>query len=161
MKILIIDIETTGFQNKGGKIVEVGIVELDLNNGDRKVLFDKVTYEEGITLDEVANSWVIANSDLTVYAIQHSTRLDYLLPEIQKIINDYPEGATAYNRAFDFNFLESRGIKFKKKLPCPMLLSTDYCKLPGPQGYKWPKVQECYDILFPNNDYVETHRGTE
>lgn len=29
-KILIIDIETTGFLKQNGKIVEIGIVELDL-----------------------------------------------------------------------------------------------------------------------------------
>jgi len=34
MKILILDIETTGFLQSGGKIVEVGIVELNLLNGD-------------------------------------------------------------------------------------------------------------------------------
>ena len=33
MKIGIIDIETTGFLQNGGKIVEVGIVELNLENG--------------------------------------------------------------------------------------------------------------------------------
>ena len=35
-KILILDIETTGFLQEGGKIVEVGIVELDLSNGKSK-----------------------------------------------------------------------------------------------------------------------------
>lgn len=35
-KILILDIETTGFLQQGGKIVEIGIVELDLSNGNKK-----------------------------------------------------------------------------------------------------------------------------
>ncbi len=162
MKILIIDIETTGFLNKGGKIVEVGIVELDLTDGKRKILFDKVTHERGITKAEVENSWIVNNSNLTVEDVRHSKRLDLLKPEIQQIIDQYPAGITAYNRSFDLDFMESRGFRFPKKLPCPMLLSTDILKLPGKYGnYKWPKVEEAYDYYFSDNDYVEAHRGAD
>ena len=162
MKILIIDIETTGFLNQGGKIVEVGMVELNLENGETKVVFDKVTHEKGITRPEVENSWIISNSDLTVEDVRTSKRLDFLLPEIQDIINRYPLGATAFNRSFDFEFLVSRGIRFSKMLPCPMLESTDICKLPGKYGkFKWPKVEEAYDHFFPNNSYAEKHRGAD
>ncbi len=161
-KILIIDIETTGFINKGGKIVEIGIVELDTENGNKKVVFDKVTHEKGITRNEVENSWIIKNSDLSVEDVRLSKRLDLLKNEIQGIINNYPAGATAYNRSFDFDFLESRGFKFPKKLPCPMILSTNILKLPGKYGdFKWPKVEEAYDYFFSNNNYTEKHRGAD
>jgi len=161
-KILIIDIETTGFLNQGGKIVEVGIVELNLENGERKIIFDKVTHEKGITKSEVENAWIISNSDLTVEDVRHSKRLDLLKPEIQEILNNYKLGATAFNRSFDFDFLEDRGFIFPKKLPCPMLLSTDIIKLPGKFGnFKWPKVEEAYDYFFQNNDYIEKHRGAD
>ena len=116
-KILIIDIETSNFIDEGGKILEVGIIELDLDNGEKKILFDKVTHEKGITKDEVETSWIIEHSDLTVEEVRHSKNLDILKDEIQEIVNDYPLGATAFNRVFDFTFLESRGIKFPKKLP--------------------------------------------
>ena len=162
-KILILDIETTGFLNEGGKIVEVGIVELDLENGNKKILFDKVTHEKGITLDEVQNSWIINNSDLTIDDVRYSTRLDKLKPEIQGIISSYPNGATAFNNKFDFDFLEDRGFYFPKKLACPMLLSTDIVQIPHPKGWgnKWPKVEEAYDYFFEGNDYVEKHRGAD
>jgi len=162
MKILIIDIETTGFLNGGGKIVEVGIVELDLRSGNRTILFDKVTHETGITRDEVERAWIIKNSDLTVEEIRQSANLEKLIPVIQQIINSYPAGATAFNNKFDFDFLESRGVIFPKKLACPMLLSTNICKIPGQYGnYKWPKVQEAYDFYFGKNDYIEQHRGAD
>jgi len=48
MKILILDIETTGFLNQGGKIVEIGLVELDLSNGNTKIVFDEVCHEAKI-----------------------------------------------------------------------------------------------------------------
>lgn len=161
-KIIVIDIETTGFLNKGGKIVEVGIVELNLENGECKIVFDKVTHEKGITKNEVENAWIIQNSDLTVEDVRYSKRLDLLKSEIQNILNNYPQGATAFNRSFDFDYLEDRGFHFPRKLDCPMLLSTDILKLPSKFGkYKWPKVEEAYDFFFPNNDYAEKHRGAD
>jgi DNA polymerase-3 subunit epsilon len=163
-KILILDIETTGFQNQNGKIVEVGIVELDLENGNREIIFDSVCWEDGISLTEVENAWIIKNSDLTVEAIRTSKNLKKLQSEIQQILNKYPLGATAFNNAFDFGFLESRGFVFPKKLPCPMKLSTNICKLPnqnGYGGYKWPKVEEAHKFFFGDVGYIEKHRGAD
>lgn len=161
-KILVLDIETTGFLQTGGKIVEVGIVELDLNTGNRTTLFDEVCHESGITLEEVEKSWIIQNSDLTIEMIKYSGSLEGKRKRIQKILNDYPLGATAFNNAFDFGFMEDRGFIFPKKLPCPMKLATDICKLPNPRGgYKWPKVEEAHLHFFGNVGYVEKHRGAD
>jgi DNA polymerase-3 subunit epsilon len=164
MKILVIDIETTGFLKEGGKIVEVGIVSLDLDNGQKEILYDKLVHERPITLKEVENSWIVQNKYITVDEIRNSTWLIKELQTIQDILNEYPDGATAFNRSFDFDFLEHRGIRFPKKLPCPMLLSTDICKLPhknGGNGYKWPKVEEAWKHYYPDIDYVELHRGAD
>jgi len=160
-KILILDIETTGFLNSGGKIVEVGMVELDLSNGERKIIFSEVCHENGITKEEVENAWIVKNSTLTVEAIRKSKNLNVLKPQIQAILNSYQTGATAFNNAFDFGFMENRGFVFPKKLACPMLLSTDIVAIPSPRGYKWPKVQEAYNYFFGKTDYIEQHRGAD
>lgn len=161
-KILIIDIETTNFLDQGGKIVEVGIVELDVKSGEKKIIFDKVCHERPITKEEVESSWIVTNGFMTVDEIQKSKTLESMRDEIQEILNKYDLGATAYNNIFDFGFLESRGFVFPKKLPCPMLLSTNICKIAGKYGkYKWPSVPEAYDFYFPNNDYQEIHRGAD
>ena len=160
-KILIIDIETTDFLQRNGKIVEIGIVELDLSNGERDIIYDRVCWETGLTEKEVDDSWIVKNSDLTKEAIRTSDNLNKLKPRIQQIINEYPNGATAFNNAFDFGFLESRGFVFPKKLPCPMKLSTDICKLPSPRGYKWPKVEEAHKHFFGDVGYIEKHRGAD
>jgi DNA polymerase-3 subunit epsilon len=162
-KILIIDIETTDFLQRNGKIVEIGIVELDLSNGERDIIYDRVCWETGLTEKEVDDSWIVKNSDLTKEAIRTSDNLNKLKPRIQQIINEYPNGATAFNNAFDFGFLESRGFVFPKKLPCPMKLSTDICKLPSPKGFgfKWPKVEEAHKHFFGDVGYIEKHRGAD
>lgn len=162
--ILIIDIETTGFQSEGGKIVEVGLVELDLESGRKVVLFDQVVHEKPLTREEVERSWIVSNGYMTTEEIRTSPDLRYKLPEIQGIINRYPAGATAFNRPFDFNFLGSRGIKFVRPLPCPMVLSTNVCKISSPNGrpgYKWPKAEEAYRFFFPEANYTEIHRAAD
>lgn len=161
-KILILDIETTGFLDKGGKIVEVGIVELDLENGKKEIIFNEVCHEKGITLEEISNSWIVQNSDLNINLVKYSGTLESKRNRIQYILDSYKLGATAFNNAFDFGFLENRGFVFPKKLPCPMKLSTDICKLPNPRGgYKWPKVEEAHLHFFGDIGYVEKHRGAD
>ena len=84
------------------------------------------------------------------------------MTEFQEIIDGQQwVGATAYNRQFDFPFLELNGIKLPKALDCPMIVATNVCKLPsvnGRSGYKWPKVEEAWKILI-GTDYTELHRG--
>ena len=58
-EILIIDIETTGFLQQGGKIVEIGIVSLHPKSGEKEILFDMVVHERPITREHVENSWIV------------------------------------------------------------------------------------------------------
>lgn len=162
-KILIIDIETTGFL-PDGKIVEVGIVELNLDSGEKKILYDEVVHEFGTTKEEVSDSWIVQNSDLKLKDVVMSPTLEYEWTAIQYIICKYELGATAFNNKFDFDFLESRNFTFPKKLDCPMKLSTDICKIPNSKGpgYKWPKVQEAWEFFFgKDTGYIEKHRGAD
>jgi len=99
-KILIIDIETTGFLQQGGKIVEVGIVELDLSNGNREIIFDSVCWESGLTEKEVDESWIVKNSDLTKEAIRTSKNLKVLKPQIQEILNQFRAFCEHHNEAY-------------------------------------------------------------
>jgi len=163
-KILVIDLETTGFLQQGGKIIEVGIVGLNLETGGKKILFNEVCHERPLTRKEVEDSWIVKNSTITVEAIQNSRQLRFLAPKIQELLNKYPAGATAYNNAFDFGFMENRGFVFPKKLACPMKLCTDICKIPsrnGKAGYKWPNFEEAHKFFFGETGYVETHRGAD
>lgn len=162
-KILVLDIETTGFLNEGGSIVEIGAVELDLSTGDITEVYNSICREKMLTAKH-RDAWIFKNSDLTVEAVRDAKSFEMVKFEFQQVIDKYPAGATAFNRSFDFNFLSSRGVKFLKALPCPMLLATDICKLPnknGYSGYKWPKVEEAFAHFFPDVHYKEKHRGAD
>lgn len=161
MQILIIDIETTDFLQRGGEIVEVGIVELNLETEEKKVIYDKIIKPK-MKLEDLKETWIVKNGYMTPEEIAEGVEFESVKDEIQEIINKYPNGSTAYNNQFDFGFLESYGIRFNKKLPCPMLKSTNICKLPGRYGnYKWPKCEEAYRHFYPDTEYTELHRGAD
>lgn len=159
-KVGIIDLETTDYTPKNGKIVEIGIVELNLETGEKKIVFDKVI--KGTSdMSLLAKSWVIQNSSLTGGDVVKAKPLEYHKPGIQQIINNL-DGITAFNSGFDFRFLDSVGIVVKNRLDCPMKLSRPIVEALDKNGrVKNPSVQEAYDFFFPGNDYIEKHRGAD
>lgn len=48
--------------------------------------------------------------------------------------------------------------KLSKPTICTMKSSTDYCKIPGKYGYKWPTLQELYNILF-SESFDDAHNS--
>ena len=61
----------------------------------------------------------------------------------------------AHNANFDGSVIAAEYLRLGLKPPfrredmiCTMKESTDYCRLPGPYGYKWPTLEELYNILF-------------
>lgn len=179
-KILILDVETTSVSPKSGCLLEIGAAELNLMSGQINKVFDSLLFEESFNESHWeylkakeqgikeppfhAKGWVFGNSDLTPQMIFEAPKSEDVLKQFQKVINNYPNGVTAFNNTFDFGFLESRGLKIPVKLGDPMRLLTPYTKLPKKgkgYGFKWPKVEEAYSFFFGETDYVEQHRGAD
>ncbi len=165
MKIAVVDIETTGFLNQGGLIVEIGIVGLDLQSGEITEEFDEIVNESGFSKKHTMNpyGWVFKNSDLQYEDVLAARSLEVILPDIQQVLDKYKVGATAYNKQFDFGFLTSKGLVIKE-LPCIMLSSTQIVNLPPNPGFttpKWPKVEEAWEYFFPEVEYIEAHRALD
>jgi hypothetical protein len=159
MEILILDKETSGFNTNRNKIVEIGITELNLETGERKIIFDQVMKEPGLTLAECEKSWVCQNSTLDPKTIMDSYRLDFHRGKIQDLYHKYPLGVTAFNSVFDFRFADSRGFIYHK-LPCLMKLCRPIVEALDKNGrVKNPSAQEAYDFFFPDSGYVELHRA--
>jgi DNA polymerase-3 subunit alpha/DNA polymerase-3 subunit epsilon len=59
-----------------------------------------------------------------------------------------------HNVNFDLTILQSElyrhNLHHQINIPtfCTMKNSTEYCKLPGNYGYKWPKLEELYSVCF-------------
>ena len=164
MKILVVDIETSGFDLVKDVIFEIGIVQLDLETGDIVKLFDEPVREPHLCGNH-RDAWIFSNSDMTPEYVRNAQPLENYRNILNDIFsNEGLNGMTAFNRNFDFGFLKHRKFKLPKPLPCPMLLSTDILKIKntyGRRGYKWPSAQEAWDYYFPNEPYVEKHRGAD
>jgi DNA polymerase III epsilon subunit-like protein len=159
-KILVVDIESSGFSYIKDVILEIGIVSLCLKTGAIETLFDSCVREPHLSARH-RNSWIFSNSDLTPDQIRSAPTMEEIRPKVQSIFSAY-SGMTAFNCKFDFGFLRNRNFALPKELSCPMILSTEILKLPpknGYPGYKWPSAQEAWDYYFPDFPYTEKHRG--
>jgi DNA polymerase III epsilon subunit-like protein len=162
--IAIVDLETTGFLHQKGLIVEIGIVSLNLNNGDVKKEFDSLVKEPGFNSahTQPPYGWIFSNSSISFEDVEAAPSMKSLFEEIQAVFSKF-SGVTAYNAAFDLPFLRSRSFTFTP-LPCPMIAATPVVNLP-PAGKrnepKWPTVQEAWDFLFGQADYIESHRAID
>jgi len=167
-KVAIIDIETTGLYPNSSLILEIGIVELDLNSGKTKILFDSLVNEPGFG-ENHRSSWIFENSDMVFEEVLKAPELSEFENELQTIFNKY--GVSAYNKAFDLGFLTDRGFFFPNELPCIMITSTSVCRIPfrrpldmerySGREYKWPSVQEAWNFFFPHSNYIEGHRAAD
>lgn len=160
-KIAVVDIETTALKSEIGTIVEVGICELNLQDGNIEKLIDTVVCETDFNRSRAAHAWVFQNSSLTVEDVLNAPSWELIKPQITQIFNDYP--VTAYNLQFDLTWLRDRGVKLGKVLLDPMIESTNILQLPSKNpnysSFKWPTVEECWQWYFPDVEYVELHRA--
>lgn len=155
MKIIVLDIETTGFNSRFDAILEIGMALVDTDTKEIKQLFNEVVLDKRFNANKHKNSWIFQNSTLTVEDVINARPLYLVRPEIQQILNKYP--VTAFNASFDFRFLEYVNLKINK-VKCLMKTSRPYYyNMTGKN--KNPSVQEMYDVLFPGEIYEEQHRG--
>lgn len=67
----------------------------------------------------------------------------------------------AHNHAFDLAVLKTQAARHNQDWDeiqhfCTMTTMTDVCRLPGPYGYKWPKLSEAYKHAT-GKDFVGAH----
>ena len=99
---------------------------------------------------------------MKVEDVRKAPLLSEIQSEVQKIIDSYPLGLTAFNRSFDVNYMTGFGFKFGKLQPCPMLTLAPIMNLPHKNGRgkgKWPNVEEVYHHYLDLTDYKEAHRA--
>ena len=159
MKILVVDIETTGFSHVNDAIVEIGISIVDTDTHEIKLVFDHVIKDKRFETDKHKDSWIFQNTTLKVEDVENANTLESYFDEIQKLFDQYP--MTAFNKAFDLRFLRQVGFVIKDT-KCLMHTATQYSKSKFANGKsKWPSVEEIYNQFFMKNGdvYSEEHRA--
>ena len=100
----------------------------------------------------------------TERALSEGVALQDVLNDFQNLISQ-ASYLVAHNMSFDekivgAEFLRKNmvnSIATKNKI-CTMEESTNYCKLDGPYGYKWPKLSELHYKLF-GTEFEEAHNA--
>lgn len=159
MKLLVVDIETTGFYVNSDAIVEIGIALVDTKTKKIELVFDQVIKHRNFNSKKHKDAWIFKNTTLTVEEVEKAKPLDEHKKEIQTLFDQYK--MTAYNKSFDIRFLNAAGFKMND-VKCLMHTATQYSEYKDKNGKtKKPSVEEIYNQFFMKNGelYVEEHRA--
>jgi DNA polymerase III subunit epsilon len=157
---LFFDTETTGMPKRWGAPVT------DLQNWPRMVQLawasfdeagaelasgDAIVQPDGFTIPQtVANIHGITTAKAQAEGRPLAQALEEFTGKAQAA-----RALVAHNMSFDSCVIGAEYLRTslpnpvpKRKQICTMLASTNYCQLPGPNGYKWPKLEELHRKLF-------------
>ena len=165
---LFFDTETTGLPRNWKAPVT------DLNNWPRMIQIAWILCDNKGNRIE-ANAYIIKpeNFEIPIAASKvHGISTQKAIDEgedLEKVLNKFNELVeqadfiVAHNISFDEKILGAELLRKKVKSSfqrkpklCTMHASTDYCKLSGPYGYKWPKLSELHIKLF-GKDFEDAH----
>lgn len=165
---LFFDTETTGLPknwkapvtdlNNWPRMIQIAWIFCD-DKGSRIGAKDYIIKPENFIISKEASK---IHRITTERAIEEGTKLEVVLNEFNSLI-DKAKSIIAHNISFDEKIVGAEFLRSdiqshfqqKKKL-CTMQASTNYCKIPGPYGYKWPKLSELHMKLF-GVDFEEAH----
>jgi DNA polymerase III epsilon subunit-like protein len=165
---LFFDTETTGIprnwkaplsdMDNWPRLVQIAWMQYD-ENGKKILEQNYIIKPEGYTIPVDASQ---VHGITTERAEKEGVELKKVLEKFSRLV-DESGYLVAHNMDFDekivgVEFLRQnmRNSLFKSKRLCTMKASTAFCALPGPYGYKWPKLSELYIKLF-SDDFEEAH----
>jgi len=165
---LFFDTETTGLPrnwrapvtdlNNWPRMIQIAWILSD-DKGNRIEVDDYIIKPENFKIPRDASR---VHGISTERAIDEGEDLELVLNKFNGLV-EQTDFIVAHNISFDEKILGAELLrkriqsKFNRKRKlCTMESSTNYCKLPGPYGYKWPKLSELHIKLF-GEDFEEAH----
>jgi len=165
---LFFDTETTGLPrnwkapvtdlNNWPRMIQIAWIFCD-EKGNRIESDDFIIKPENYTIPSEASK---IHGISTKKAMSEGAELENVLVKFNSLV-EQADFIVAHNISFDEKIIGAELLRknirsnFERKGKlCTMKASTDYCKLPGPYGYKWPKLSELHIKLF-GVDFDEAH----
>lgn len=159
MKLLVVDIETTGLDINSDAIIEIGAALVDTETGEINLVFDKPVKGKFWDPKLHKDAWIFGKSNLTFKDVEEAQPLEVYFDELQALITEY--NTVAFNLSFDKRFLTRDGFTFNKT-KCLMESVKKYVvfKNENDRTVK-PSVEEIYNyfLVEDDNKYVEQHRA--
>ena len=167
---LFFDTETTGLPknwkapvtdvNNWPRLVQLAYLQYD-KDGTMISGGDYIIRPEGFTIPIDAS---MVHGITTERALNEGRTVLEVLQEFSNLI-EQSETLVAHNFSFDekiisAEFLRSgihNGVISKRRI-CTMKGTTNFCAIPGPYGYKWPKLSELHYKLF-RSYFEEAHNA--
>ena len=157
---LFFDTETTGVPlnyrapvtdtNNWPRLVQIGWILYD-DGGDGREEVEAIITPSGFEIPAAVSS---IHGITTQQAIEHGVDLRIILEQFSASCAK-ADAIVGHNVDFDMNIVGAELVRLEmpnalegKKTFDTMKLSTEYCKIPGTRGYKWPKLSELYLKLF-------------
>jgi len=157
---LFFDTETTGLPknwkapvtdlNNWPRMIQVAWILCD-SEGKRISEKEYIIKPENFTIPKAASN---VHGITTEKAIKEGVDLEPVLKEFNELVaqSNY---IVAHNISFDEKIIGAELLRKsvesdfdKKPKLCTMQASTNYCKIPGQYGFKWPKLSELHIKLF-------------
>ncbi len=168
--LLFFDTETTGLPknwkaplsdfNNWPRLVQLAYLMYDFD-GNLIAEGNHIIKPEGFRIPYEAEK---VHGISTEKALQQGEDLEFVINLIYSRIEN-ADVLVAHNMSYDEKIIgceilrlgRNNIIRDKKKI-CTMEKSTEYCRIPGAYGYKWPKLSELHYKLF-SKPCVDTHNA--
>lgn len=156
---LVVDCETSGLPRNWRAPVT------DVKNWPRAVQIGWALYDAG-QARVLAESRIVRPDGFTIPADAvriHGITTERAMAEglpIADVLGELSSAASsakvfvAHNASFDASVIGAEYLRLgltppfsKESMICTMRQSADFCRLPGPYGYKWPTLDELHSVL--------------
>ncbi len=165
---LFFDTETTGLPknykapvtdiNNWPRMIQIAWVLAD-KNGNKLDTSTNIIKPENFTIPKAASN---VHGITTEMAISEGRNLNTVLLEFNELV-EQADYIVAHNISFDEKIIGAEFVRNKiqtnfnnKTKICTMKKSTDYCRIQGYYGYKWPTLSELHIKLF-GEDFEGAH----
>jgi len=157
---LFFDTETTGLPRSWNapvtaldnwpRLVQLAYMAYD-SEGELITSVSCLIKPQGFTIPEESSR---IHGITTERALKEGKDLPLVLRDFQTLL-DQANCLVAHNMSFDEKIMGAELLRHKmpdipaaKRKICTMHSTTEYCAIPGPRGYKWPKLVELHRKLF-------------
>jgi DNA polymerase III epsilon subunit-like protein len=167
---LFFDTETTGIpRNHKASVTDLGnwprLVQLAWlltdTNGNDVAFTEHIVKPDGFVIPRDATK---IHGISTERAQREGMALQDVLTEVITKIHE-ASILVAHNMQFDEKILGAEFLRSghpnvveSKDRRCTMQAATNFCRIPGPYGYKWPTLSELYQKLF-NETFDNAHQA--